>query len=118
MKPETGHVGNDEMPSQASLQITPSELVDKTHASAGGHQNYNGIDTHALPLGADEAYEKKIAIMNEALIDIGMGRFQWMVFATTGFGWFVDNVCITPLTQTPRGLPSLATRRWCSNMSY
>lgn len=56
------------------------------------HANYHGIDTQALHLGADEVYEKKIAIMNEALISLGMGSFQWKVYAMTGFGWFVDNV--------------------------
>ena len=102
MKPESDHVDDGDMPERASLQIIPSELVEKANAAAGGHQNYNGIDTHALPLGADEAYEKKIAIMNEALIDIGMGRFQWMVFATTGFGWFVDNVRMPTHPQPSR----------------
>lgn len=64
---------------------------DKEHTVAG-HANYHGVDTRALPMGADEVYEKKISIMNEALIDIGMGSFQWKVVAMTGFGWFVDNV--------------------------
>ena len=43
-------------------------------------------------MGADKAYEQKIAIMNEVLIDLGMGSFQWKIFAMTGFAWFVDNV--------------------------
>lgn len=59
---------------------------------AVGPQDYHGIDTRVRSMGADEVYEKKIAIMNEALIDLGMGSFQWKVFAMTGFGWFVDNV--------------------------
>lgn len=62
-------------------------------------ENYHGIDTRAIPMGGDEVYERKIAILNQALIDIGMGDFQWKIFAMTGFGWFVDNVrasCIPP----------------------
>ena len=55
-------------------------------------ENYHGIDTRAIPTGTDEVYERKIAILNQALIDIGMGGFQWKIFAMTGFGWFVDNV--------------------------
>ncbi|KAL2863189.1 MFS transporter [Aspergillus lucknowensis] len=51
-----------------------------------GHVNYHGIDTRALPQGADEVYERKISILNEALIDLGMGSFQWKIFALTGFG--------------------------------
>ena len=61
-----------------------------------GHENYHGIDTRALPSGADEVYERKVSIMNEALIDLGMGSFQWKIFAMTGFGWFVDNVSLMP----------------------
>jgi hypothetical protein len=67
----------------------PEKAQDKT-----GHPNYHGIDTRALHLGADEVYEKKIAILNEALINLGMGSFQWKVYVMTGFGWFVDNVGI------------------------
>lgn len=51
-----------------------------------------GIDTKAIPPGSNPVYERKVAVMNQALIDLGMGSFQWKVFAMTGFGWFVDNV--------------------------
>lgn len=71
-----------------------STNTDDQHGDVktAGHENYHGIDTRALHMGADEVYEKKISIMNEALIDLGMGSFQWKIFAMTGFGWFVDNV--------------------------
>ncbi|KAI5458826.1 major facilitator superfamily domain-containing protein [Mariannaea sp. PMI_226] len=36
--------------------------------------------------------------MNQALIDLGMGPFQWKVFAVTGFGWFVDNFWLQAIT--------------------
>lgn len=55
-------------------------------------QNKKGIDMHGLPSGVGEAYETKVAILNQALVDLGMGGFQWKIFAMTGFGWFVDNV--------------------------
>lgn len=51
-----------------------------------------GINIADVPPGSSLQYEKKIAILNSALIDLGMGGFQWKVFMTTGFGWFVDNV--------------------------
>lgn len=68
---------------------------------SGGHSDYHGINTSDVLPGADAAYEKKIALMNEALIDIGMGPFQWKIFFMTGFGWFVDNVCDGSLNQYP-----------------
>lgn len=67
-------------------------VVTEEKVQIGGHANYHGIDTTQVMPGADAAYEAKISIMNEALLDIGMGAFQWKVFMTTGFGWFVDNV--------------------------
>ncbi|RSL39986.1 hypothetical protein CEP53_013665 [Fusarium sp. AF-6] len=60
--------------------------------------DYHGIDTRAIPSGADVVYERKVAVMNQALIDIGMGSFQWKVFAMTGFGWFVDNFWMQAIT--------------------
>ena len=54
-----------------------------------GHRDYHGIDTTEVQPGADPVYEAKISVLNEALIDIGMGSFQWKIFATTGFGWFI-----------------------------
>jgi hypothetical protein len=77
---------------QDNSSVAPGEEVDEKAKGLSGHSNYHGIDTQAVHLGADEVYEKKVALMNEAIIDLGMGSFQWKVFAMTGFGWFVDNV--------------------------
>lgn len=68
-----------------------------------GHASYHGIDTRNVQPGADAVYDTKIAILNEALIDLGMGQYQWMVFLTTGLGWFIDNVriLIIPGLRTP-----------------
>lgn len=63
--------------------------------------DYHGIDTRAIPTGTNVVYERKVAIMNQALIDMGMGAFQWKIFAMTGFGWFVDNVR-APIPETRR----------------
>lgn len=67
-------------------------VVDNTDKHLTGHTNYRGIDTTQVQPGADPVYEAKISILNEALIDIGMGPFQWKMFLTTGFGWFIDQV--------------------------
>jgi hypothetical protein len=77
-------------------------LCSEDKIQVGSYTNYHGIDTSQVMPGADAAYEAKISIMNEALLDIGMGRFQWKVFAMTGFGWFVDNVSIPHPVITSR----------------
>jgi hypothetical protein len=78
-----------------------------------GHVDYHGIDTTQVQPGADAAYEAKITVLNEALIDIGMGPFQWKIFATTGFGWFVDNVSLASRfsTTTKKVLYEILTSR-------
>ncbi|KAL5042425.1 major facilitator superfamily domain-containing protein [Aspergillus fruticulosus] len=80
---QEGRVGNKSVP----LDIDAT--ADK---HLGGHTNYHGLDRTQVQPGADAVYEAKIAVLNEALIDIGMGPFQWKIFATTGFGWFVDQL--------------------------
>ena len=42
--------------------------------------------------GTDATYERKVAVINQAILDIGMGRYQWLVFVLAAFGWFSDVV--------------------------
>ncbi|KAJ0415034.1 major facilitator superfamily domain-containing protein [Aspergillus carlsbadensis] len=63
-----------------------------------GHVAYHGIDTRGLSHGVDEVYERKVSILNAALIDLGMGPFQWKIFALTGLGWFIDNFWMQAIT--------------------
>ncbi|KAK3377844.1 major facilitator superfamily domain-containing protein [Podospora didyma] len=37
------------------------------------------------------AYEMKSKLINKAIQDIGMGRYNWQLFILCGFGWFADN---------------------------
>jgi hypothetical protein len=32
----------------------------------------------------------KAKVINSALMDIGMGRYQWQLFFLCGFGWLAD----------------------------
>ncbi|KAG5643719.1 MFS sugar transporter [Asterophora parasitica] len=35
----------------------------------------------------DPVYQAKARILNDAIQEIGMGRYQWGLFVVTGFGW-------------------------------
>ena len=35
----------------------------------------------------DPVYQAKATILNDALQEIGMGKYNWMIFVVTGFGW-------------------------------
>ncbi|KIW80201.1 hypothetical protein Z517_06816 [Fonsecaea pedrosoi CBS 271.37] len=89
-------------PGHLEEKVEATGHVDRVELSVEqkttGHRDYHGIDTTHVQPGADAAYEAKIALVNEALIDIGMGPFQWKLFILTGFGWFVDNVWLQAIT--------------------
>ncbi|KAF8654757.1 hypothetical protein AX16_003412 [Volvariella volvacea WC 439] len=40
----------------------------------------------------DPVYQAKARILNDAIQEIGMGRYQYMLFVVAGFGWFADSV--------------------------
>ncbi|SJL17550.1 related to 4-hydroxybenzoate transporter [Armillaria ostoyae] len=40
----------------------------------------------------DPIYQRKAHILNDAILDIGMGKYQWALFVVTGFGWLADNL--------------------------
>ncbi|KAJ7695155.1 MFS general substrate transporter [Mycena rosella] len=51
----------------------------------------------------DPVYHAKTRVLNAAIQDIGMGRYQYYLFVCAGFGWFADSVwpLITGLILTP-----------------
>ena len=52
----------------------------------------------------DPVYEGKAQVLNTAIQDIGMGRYQWQLFVVVGgFGWASDNLwpIVTSLILTP-----------------
>ncbi|KAM0427897.1 hypothetical protein ACHAPT_007356 [Fusarium lateritium] len=61
-------------------------------------------DEAIIPKGAlDPVYEAKARILNRAIQEIGMGRYQWELFIVIGFGWASDNLwpIVTSLIFTP-----------------
>ncbi|GJE95530.1 MFS general substrate transporter [Phanerochaete sordida] len=40
----------------------------------------------------DPVYTAKARLLNSAIQEIGMGRYQWYLFVVAGFGWFADSV--------------------------
>ena len=41
---------------------------------------------------SDPVYEAKARVLNNAIQEIGMGRYQWQLFIVVGFGWANDNL--------------------------
>ncbi|RDW93482.1 MFS transporter [Aspergillus mulundensis] len=61
------------------------------------------IESGVVVSGHDSAYDRKAKIINRAIQDIGMGRYQWGLFTLCGFGWVADNLWLqgVALTLTP-----------------
>ena len=48
-------------------------------------------DEGAIPKGTiDPVYEAKARVLNRAIQDIGMGKYQWQLFTLCGMGWLAD----------------------------
>ncbi|KAM7224547.1 MFS siderochrome iron transporter 1 [Rhypophila decipiens] len=70
----------------------------------------NAGDEGIMPLGdIDPVYEAKAKLLNHAIQEIGMGRYQWQLFAVAGFGWASDNLwpVVLSLIYTPVALELL-----------
>ncbi|PTD09466.1 hypothetical protein HYE67_006410 [Fusarium culmorum] len=104
-------------PSDKSSRMSMSTTPDKESEArkAYGAIDHNGDarrsslvdaaeDEAIIPKGAlDPVYEAKARILNRAVSEIGMGRYQWELFIVIGFGWASDNLwpIVTSLILTP-----------------
>lgn len=48
------------------------------------------IDRDLSASGGDSSYDRKSKVINKAIQDIGMGRYQWELFMLCGMGWLAD----------------------------
>lgn len=51
--------------------------------------------------GINPAFMAKVVVLNKAMAELGMGRYQWELFFTSGFGWMADNLCRSTCTPFP-----------------
>ncbi|KAF7369223.1 MFS domain-containing protein [Mycena venus] len=42
--------------------------------------------------GIKPIFLAKVKVLNEAIAECGLGRYQWELFFSAGFGWFADNI--------------------------
>ncbi|KAI5114920.1 hypothetical protein M0805_005513, partial [Coniferiporia weirii] len=66
--------------------------------SVGEHETLDLLD-----VGIDPVYQAKARVLNNAIQEVGMGKYQWYLFVVTGFGWFADNLwpIVTGLILAP-----------------
>ncbi|KAK2749964.1 hypothetical protein FQN55_002682 [Onygenales sp. PD_40] len=76
----------------------------KAAPESQSHTSGDSSLTGALPSGSvDPVYEAKARLLNQAVLDIGMGWYQWQLFIFIGFGWASNNLwpTVTSLIFTP-----------------
>ncbi|PYI08750.1 MFS general substrate transporter [Aspergillus sclerotiicarbonarius CBS 121057] len=73
----------------------PKEVpADRPHTNVYG----STIDTPTSVAGTDAVYAAKAALLNQALMDMGMGLYQWILFIITSVGWFLDSFWLMSFT--------------------
>ncbi|KAI5279230.1 hypothetical protein KEM52_004456 [Ascosphaera acerosa] len=92
-----------EMPVKDDLSTSEKGIV--TPPSVGSEQGaYSAHTLEALRQeieyeveqdGHDTVYDRKAKLINKAMTDIGMGKYQWQLFVLCGFGWAADIVLKT-----------------------
>ena len=58
--------------------------------------------------GLNPAFYAKVLVLNAAIADTGMGRYQWELFMSSGFGWMADNLCESGAPGSERSSPVMA----------
>ncbi|KAI0729163.1 MFS general substrate transporter [Fomitopsis betulina] len=71
----------------ATLKDSPSQKSDPcSHTLAYAEEDL--FEDGAV----DAVYQAKARVLNAAVREVGMGKYQWYLFAVAGFGWFSDSV--------------------------
>ncbi|GFN12471.1 sugar transporter [Aspergillus tubingensis] len=68
--------------------------TDRPHTNVYG----STIDTPTSVAGTDAVYAAKAALLNQAMLDMGMGLYQWFLFIITSVGWFLDSFWLMSFT--------------------
>ncbi|TYJ58637.1 hypothetical protein B9479_000473 [Cryptococcus floricola] len=96
----------------AELQEKPSRIdtndkKDKSNPDAlnedDAQTNVSSPEDDLVLDGVEPVYAAKAGVLNQAINDIGMGRYQWQLFCVAGFGWAQDNLwlILTSLILSP-----------------
>ncbi|EXK91787.1 MFS transporter, metabolite:H+ symporter [Fusarium oxysporum f. sp. raphani 54005] len=106
---EAGRLLKSQPRDSASYTMADKEEERKAYGAIHNDGRRNSLvdaadDEAIIPKGAlDPVYEAKARILNRAIQDLGMGRYQWELFVVIGFGWASDNLwpIVTSLILTP-----------------
>ncbi|MCJ1224687.1 hypothetical protein MMC12_001332 [Toensbergia leucococca] len=93
------------MPNNDEIDGRPSPTYSESAYTIEGLRAE--VDGDIAASGHDTAYDRKSKVINKAIQDIGMGRYQWQLFVLCGFGWLADNSHSLWLQGVALTLPSI-----------
>lgn len=89
----TERTDNTAVDKEAHLDpVKPEDSSDANDTTFTVEQLRVEIDGDVASSGHDSAYDRKAKVINKAIQDIGMGKYQWQLFVLCGFGWLADNL--------------------------
>ncbi|ORY35320.1 major facilitator superfamily transporter [Naematelia encephala] len=100
--PDLEPISTHDEPQAPGLQLVEGEKNGVSDKGTDTVTTYINDDEAAIE-GVDPIYAAKAQVLNRAIQDIGMGRYQWQLFFVIGFGWAQDNLwpVVTSLILTP-----------------
>ncbi|KAB8259021.1 major facilitator superfamily domain-containing protein [Aspergillus pseudonomiae] len=93
---EKSDARSDKAPSEENGVAT--SLSDNAHLTIESLRAE--VESDIVASGHDSAYDRKAKVINRAIQDIGMGRYQWELFALCGCGWLADNLWLQGVALT------------------
>jgi hypothetical protein len=78
-------------PAESPTRSDPNQHPHET-LSQGDTYTIDGAKEVSVIDGVDPIYAAKARVLNAAIQEIGMGRYQWQLFFVIGFGWAQDNL--------------------------
>ncbi|KAL8923079.1 MAG: hypothetical protein Q9172_003289 [Xanthocarpia lactea] len=100
----------DEPKDMKAGSLANEKKLDVSPDASNGYSTYTidglraEIELDLVASGLDTSYDRKSRVINKAITDIGMGRYQWSLFALCGFGWLADNMWLQGVALTLPGL--------------
>ncbi len=95
-------------PALADVKLENAEVKSTAHASSSSATTLESlraeVNAQIAASGHDTIYDRKSQVVNIAIQDIGMTRYQWGLFFLCGGGWLADNLWLQGVALT---LPSL-----------
>jgi hypothetical protein len=84
----------------ADLTVKADEAAQSKHATHEVPSLNRAPKSVLEDSSLDPVYAAKARILNKAIQEIGMGRYQWQLFIVIGFGWAMVGTTDTAYSST------------------